>query len=77
MASQLMRVRAMLDGGPVCSTEFLAAFIPRAGARIWDLRQEGLNIITQRCERDGHIHDTYQIEYILVQQPKQAEMALA
>lgn len=64
--TQLMRVKAMLDDGPVCSTDFLRAYIPRAGARIWDLRREGLNIIKRRCTQ--HTHGTYQIEYVLLQQ---------
>lgn len=64
--TQLMRVKAMLDAGPVCSTDFLKAFIPRAGARIWDLRQEGLDIITRTCTQ--HRHRTHQIEYVLIGQ---------
>lgn len=77
--TQHNRVLQMLDEAEaVCSTTFLAEFIPRAGARIWDLRQEGYAIETRRCRQ--HKHRTRQIEYRLLArpgQPRQAEMALA
>lgn len=77
--TQHNRVLQMLDEAEaVCSTAFLAEYIPRAGARIWDLRQEGYVIETRRCRQ--HKHRTRQIEYRLLSrpgQPRQAEMALA
>jgi hypothetical protein len=79
--TQRTRVIQMLDEAEaVCSTEFLAEYIPRAGARIWDLRQEGFVIQTRRCERPGHAHRTRQIEYVLLAapgRPQQAKLALA
>ncbi len=73
------RVLHLLDAAEaVCSTTFLALFIPRAGARIWDLRQEGYVIETRRCRQ--HKHRTRQIEYRLLSrpgQPRQAKMVLA
>lgn len=63
--TQLARVLEMLRAGPVCSTAFLGDYIPRAAARVWDLRQEGREITTRRCRQ--HEHDTKQIEYVLVE----------
>lgn len=61
--TQVERVLRMLQQGPVCSTDFLRAYMPRAGARIFELRRSGFVIETRRCQI--HDHETYQIEYVL------------
>lgn len=61
--TQRDRVLRMLRSGPTCSTTFLERYIPRAGARIWELRSEGHLIETRKCSQ--HRHETYQIEYFL------------
>ena len=76
--TQLARVLAMLEAGPVCSTDLLREYIPRGGARVWDLRRGGYAIETRRCTQ--HKHRTHQIEYVLLAKPGaavQAELALA
>ena len=76
--TQLQRVLAMLELRPVCSTELLREYIPRGGARVWDLRRAGYAIETRRCTQ--HKHRTFQIEYVLLAKPGaavQAELALA
>lgn len=63
--NQRDKVLSMLLVGPVCSTDFLRAFIPRAGARIYELRQAGYMIGTRPCQFSHHDHDTHQIVYEL------------
>ena len=74
-ATQLQRVAAMLEAGPVCSTDLLREYIPRGGARIWDLRQLGYAIETRRCTQ--HSHRTFQIEYVLLKPGAARQLALA
>ena len=74
--TQLRRVAAMLEAGPVCSTDLLREYIPRGGARVWDLRRAGYAIETRRCTQ--HKHRSYQIEYVLLAKPGAArQLALA
>jgi len=54
----------------VCSTRFLEAHIPRAAARIAELRAEGYLIVTETCNDPYHNHKTRQVQYRL-QQPEQ------
>lgn len=52
--TQRDRVLAMLKGGPVCGTEFLAEHLPRYGGRIFELRQEGYTITNEPCRKHPH-----------------------
>lgn len=61
--TQRDKVLRMLKAGPVCSTQFLERYIPRAAARIWELRAEGYWVETRKCRQ--HKHDTPQVEYEL------------
>jgi hypothetical protein len=64
--TQRDRVLSMLRDGPVCGTELLRAHIPRYAARAWELRQEGFDIRSRRCQ--FHIHITPQTEYVLYEE---------
>lgn len=55
-----------LERGPVCATTLLEDHMPRYAARILDLRQEGNRIVTERCNRMGHEHQTRQVQYRLI-----------
>ncbi len=55
---------SLLEHEAVCSTDFLADYIPRAAAVIHQLRRSGYGIVTRPCSR-GHAHATRQIEYVL------------
>jgi len=63
--NQREKVLSMLQAGPVCSTDFLRAYIPRAAARILELRQAGYMIGTRPCKFSHHGHDSKQIVYEL------------
>ncbi len=62
--TQAQEILYRLDMGPVCSTDLLRMYIPRAAARIYELRQAGRDITTRPCTRN-HTHTTKQIEYVL------------
>ena len=62
--TQTQEIIYRLEMGPVCSTDLLRMFIPRAAARVHDLRNQGRTITTRPCTRDHH-HKTKQIEYVL------------
>jgi hypothetical protein len=63
--TQAGQILAMLLAAPaVCSTSFLAEYIPRAAAVIHKLRKQGYVISTRSCTR-GHGHTHRQIEYRL------------
>ena len=57
-------LRRLLEA-PVCGTRLLELRIPRYAARIAELRAEGMNIVTRRCENPNHFHKSKQIEYVL------------
>ncbi len=61
--TQRDRVLARLRQGPTCGTEFLKMFIPRFGAAIFELRQEGYNITNEPCFK--HQHYSHQTVYRL------------
>jgi hypothetical protein len=61
--TQRDRVLDLLKRKPQCATDFFARYIPRIGARIYDLRREGITIETRRCQQ--HKHRTRQVEYVL------------
>jgi len=58
-------LRWLIREGSVCSTTFLARYVPRAAAHDHALRQQGFVIVTQPCSRADHRHKTHQIEYVL------------
>ena len=55
----------MLKAGPVCGTDFLRAYIPRFGARIYELRQAGYTVVERPCRFSHHDHDSRQTVYEL------------
>lgn len=61
--TQRDQVRKILEAGPACGTVFLNAYIPRAAARIHELRQQGLEIHSERCKL--HQHKNAQTLYTL------------
>ena len=67
MTSQKEQVLGLLRDYPpgVCSTAFLRIRIARAAARISELRSDGYDIETVRC--DYHTHSTRQIMYVLTE----------
>jgi hypothetical protein len=72
-----LQTRAALNRG-ICSTEMLAAYIPRAAAVVHGLRDEGYDIITEDCQvhafQNHTRHENKQIQYRLVPQTKQLEL---
>jgi hypothetical protein len=64
MTSQKDRILQALRLEPRCATIFLDWRIGRAAAWVGELRQEGHDIITRRCQL--HIHDNPQVVYELV-----------
>lgn len=65
--TQRQHVLARLLDGPVCSTVLLNDGIPRAAARVHELRRSGFAIVTRRCSQ--HHHGSRQIEYVLIGGP--------
>lgn len=63
--NQREKVLAMLKTGPVCGTDFLAAYVPRYSARILELRQQGHVIESRPCRNGWHQHETAQTVYEL------------
>ena len=66
IGTQKDQVLRWLGRGPVCGTTLLAAHIPRYAARIAELRDEGYDIVTERCVNEHHAHVTRQVQYRLV-----------
>lgn len=64
-ATQVERVEAMLLQGPVCGTQFVAAYMPRFGDAIWQLRKT-YTIDKRRCRNRAHQHRSSQWEYFIV-----------
>ncbi len=62
--SQLDEVRAMLEDGWTCGTWFLRCYIPRYGARIFELRRLGYRVKRRQCQT--HFHTGRQYEWRLV-----------
>ena len=62
--NQRGRVLRLLRAWPRCGTDFLDVFIPRYGARIWELKREGYQITKRLC--DQHRHNSRQYLYELV-----------
>ena len=54
LVGQNARVFGMLREW-TCGTEFLAAYLPRYGARIWDLKRLGYVIEKKRCTAHQHV----------------------
>lgn len=63
--SQKDVIRAMLQRGPTCGSVLLEERFPRYAARIHELRGEGMEISTRRCENPWHAHVSRQVEYVL------------
>lgn len=59
------RVLGALKLGPTCGTTFLEWRIPRYGARVYELRQEGYEIVSRPCRM--HRHENPQIVYELTE----------
>ena len=60
MMTQRDRVQAMLTDDWTCGTQFLARHIPRYGARIFDLRRQGLKVERRPCETHQHFDRQYE-----------------
>ena len=68
MNTQKTRILAWLTQWPICSTTLLEQRIPRGAARISELRNDGWIIETRPCTQD-HLHNSRQIEYVLLNSP--------
>jgi hypothetical protein len=44
--------------GQVCGQDFLERYIPRYSARIYDLREQGHAILTEKCTKPHHYHQS-------------------
>lgn len=65
--NQRDKVLSMLRAGPVCGTDFLRAYIPRFGARIYELRQQGHVVVERPCKFSHHDHESRQTVYELAE----------
>jgi hypothetical protein len=63
--TQTEQILAMLRNGPVCGTVFLARHIGRYGARLADLKAEGVEWDKRPCDNEAHRHRSRQWEYFL------------
>jgi hypothetical protein len=68
-ATQLEKVLALLLQGPVCGVTFYERYLPRATARIFELRRAGYVIDRRRCSRPDHRHRSPQYEFELIALP--------
>lgn len=71
MASQVERIKALLRNGPVCSfADLYAAGMPNGRNRIGELRRQGWEIESRRCERNhGSLYllqTARHVEYVLL-----------
>jgi len=65
--SDKQKIHRWLREGPVCSMRFVVEGPSRGAARISDLKRDGLNIMSQRCEQDWHRHNGKRyVEYTLI-----------
>jgi hypothetical protein len=67
--TQAGRVFTMLSRGWVCGTEFLEAHLPRYGARIYDLRQDGWYVSKRQCQHPWHRHRSVQWQWRIERKP--------
>lgn len=66
VGSQHDRILAMLREGPVCGSQFLAAYMPTYSQRIGELTKRGYGIERVECKRDYHRHQSNIATYLLV-----------
>lgn len=66
--TQIDRVREALLDGWTCATWFLNQYLPRYGARIWDLRRAGYYIDRRVCQSHDW-HQTTQYEWRITATP--------
>lgn len=73
--TQRDRVLSALENGPVCAMVWVRTQPPilRYAARINELRDEGMKIATEPCDRPGHVHDARIVQYRLLH-PGQLEL---
>jgi hypothetical protein len=50
-----------------CSVEFLRAYIPRFGARLWELKRDGYNVEKAMCRNKRHFQKSTQFVYRIAQ----------
>ena len=67
--TQKERILAMLNSGPVCGYHFFTSRMPRAAARIAELRKDGYQIVTRPCRFH---EDCHSVVYELVGQDQLA-----
>ena len=59
-------VKWLLNYAWVCGTQFLEVNVPRYGARIAELKKEGVDVRRRICANPGHHHQTRQYEWRIV-----------
>lgn len=69
--TQRQKVLALIAEGWTCGTTFLELRLPRATARLYELRQSGYVIQRRRCE--SHRHGSLQWEWKLEAAPAKPE----
>lgn len=62
-------LRLLLENESVCSSEFYRRYVPRFGARIWELRRAGYIIYRSKCDDPTHLHRNRAFAYELVALP--------
>ena len=67
--TQRDKILSWMSDNPICATTLYAQHIPRAAARIGELRGEGWDIETRTCTQGHHNHRTRQVEYVLHNSP--------
>jgi len=67
--TQAERVFKMLSRGWVCGSEFLEAHLPRYGARIYELRQDGWYVSKRQCQHPWHRHESVQWQWKIERKP--------
>ena len=53
---KLLEHASHTQSGQVCGEDFLQRYIPRYSARIYDLREQGHSIATEKCNKLHHYH---------------------
>lgn len=69
-------LRLLLDRDAICGTEFLQLHLPRATARIFELRKAGYVIQRTQCDNSQHRHLNPQWQWSLVATPAPTQVTL-
>lgn len=62
-------LRLLMENDAVCGSEFYRRYLPRFGARIWELRRAGYVIYRSKCVDPTHLHRNRAFAYELAALP--------